>query len=214
MPTYKFKLLTQGDLFTYETEARTLGEFRNEIKNSADLCTKFGVRSSSDMSEIHLIERSTKTSYIMDNAVLPTNNALFFVSLSKSEGGVFGESFFSRDLNYDDLVELAEYLEVQYGAGFSYSPCDMSYDSLYEEIEEFYKEQNSKEEERIEIDFNDLSTKEKLEAVADILLDISLSMKEGYNEPIGICIDGVTFSKLDEEANALLTKLRQLGFAR
>ena len=211
MPTYKFKLLTQGDLFTYETEARTLGEFRNEIKNSTDLCTKFGVRSGSDMSEIHLIERSTKTSYIMDNAVLPTNNALFFVSLSKSEGGVFGESFFSEDLSYDDLFELAEYLNKEYEAYINTDAC--TWGSLYEDIQEFY-EQNSKEEQRVEVDFNDLSTKEKLEAVADILLDISLDMKDGYNEPIGICIDGVTFNKLDKEADALLTKLRQLGLTK
>lgn len=214
MPTYKFKLLTQGDLFTYTTDARTFGDFKQEISNSPDLRTKFGVSSESDLSELHLIERSTKTSYIVDNAVMPTGNALFFVSLTKSKGGLFGESFFSRDMSYEDLVELAEYLNDTYDADIEY-PEDMSYDELYTEIDRFYDAQNQEEEEEPKtVDISNMSVKEKLEVLADILLDISIQMEDGEVDITGICIDGVTFEELEKETEEIYNKLFSLGLIK
>ncbi len=219
MPIYKFKLLTQGDLFTYETNARTLGEFRAEIRGSEDLRTKFGVSSTSDLSELHLVERSTKTSFVLDSAALPNNNALFFVSLTKSKGGIFGESFLSTDISYEDLMDLAEYLNDEYGAdiptgdvSFDYNEDDFEY--VYQKIQDFYDEQTAPEPEDTpdSTDFSSLSTKAKLELVADILLDISLDMDEGVE--ITGCVDGVTLEDLNREADAIYNKLVSLGYIK
>ena len=215
MAIYKFKLLTQGNLFTYETNARTFGEFKEEIRTSSDLRSKFGVSDSSDLSELHLIERSTKTSYVVDSAVMPSTNALFFVSLTKSKGGaMFGESFFSRDMSEDDTDELAEYLNEQYDAEID--TLLNTKEEVLDQIEDFYAAQKAEEEEvRIPktIDLRTMSSKEKLEAVADLLLNISLQLDDDA-DITGVCIEGVTFEQLEKEADEIYSKLVSLGLIR
>lgn len=212
MAIYKFKLLTQGNLFTYETDARTFGDFKNEIRASDELRSKFGVSSSSDLSELHLIERSTKTSYVMDSAVMPTNNALFFVSLTKSKGGMalFGESFYTRDMSEDDADELAEYLNEQYDADIDIMA---PHDEVLDQIEDFYASQREPEPVTKTVDMRNMSSREKLETIADILLDVSLQLDDD-TDITGVCIEGVTFEQLEKEADEIYSKLVSLGLIR
>lgn len=88
MRTFKFKLLTQAQLEEFSTSATTLGEMKREIRNNPDLLRKFGVNPNSNLDEVQFIERSTKSTYSMNDAVLPSGDATLFVSVIKSKAGV------------------------------------------------------------------------------------------------------------------------------
>lgn len=80
----KLKLLTQTALHVVETSARTLGEFKTEISD-LDI----------DWSSTKLIDRETKASFEVDEAVLPAINAIMFVMPTKSKAGA--------DLSYKEV---------------------------------------------------------------------------------------------------------------
>lgn len=75
----KLKLLTQTDLVSVQTSARTFGEFKEE-KVVKDL----GI----DWSSAKLIDRASKVSFDLDESVLPAINALMFVTPTKTKSGL------------------------------------------------------------------------------------------------------------------------------
>lgn len=78
MKTIKLKLLDRQDLVSINTEATTLGEFKNlsEVKEL-----------NINWEATKLIDRATKTSFDIDEAKLPTIDALFFVVPTKTKAG-------------------------------------------------------------------------------------------------------------------------------
>ncbi len=200
MRKLKFKLLTQSDLFVLETDARTLGELRNLIKGDSALMSKFGVPSSSDLSELHLIERETKASYIDDKAVLPATDALFFVSLLKSKGGIFGEKIFNAEMDYEELHDLAVVLNDRFDAGICLLGDD---DDLYHAIKEFYESQEEPED--IE-NFDSLGLKVKLRFISDLLKKISDNVIEVSDKSTSYY--GVSIEELNAEAARIYQMLR------
>lgn len=74
--TIKLKLLTKLKLETIETSARTFGEFKAEI-------TELDI----DWTSSKLIDRASKASFDLDEAVLPAVDAVMFVMPTKSKAG-------------------------------------------------------------------------------------------------------------------------------
>lgn len=78
MRTIKVKVLTQSELVKVETAARTFGEFKKET-----VVAELGI----DWTSAKLIDRSSKATYEVDEAVLPATDAIMFVMPTKSKAG-------------------------------------------------------------------------------------------------------------------------------
>jgi hypothetical protein len=77
MRTIKLKLLTQQQLEVVETNARTFGELKSELEY-------LGINWNNNK----LIDRSTKTTFELDNALLPSGDSIMFQMPTKSESGL------------------------------------------------------------------------------------------------------------------------------
>jgi len=88
MRTIKLKLLTQQDLVVVTTDATTFGQFKQEAVVE-DLMI--------DWSSAKLIDRATRTSFDMDESVLPSTDSIMFVTPTKTKSG--------GDLSYKDAKE-------------------------------------------------------------------------------------------------------------
>lgn len=77
--TIKLKVLTATNVVTIVTNARTFGEFKtlSEVK-------ELGI----DWSSAKLIDRATKASFELDDAVLPSVDCVLFHSPTKSKAGI------------------------------------------------------------------------------------------------------------------------------
>ena len=74
----KLKVLTQNELVKVETSARTFGELKKE-----DAVMALGI----DWTSAKLIDRASKASFEIDEAVLPATDAVMFVMPTKSKAG-------------------------------------------------------------------------------------------------------------------------------
>ena len=139
MRTFKFKLLTQAQLEEFSTNATTLGEMKREIRNNPDLLRKFGVNSNSNLDEVQFIERSSKTTYSLDSAILPTTDATLFVSVIKSKAGVseIGMRQILEDLDEMSRSEMEQWAEQLNEENDADIDLDGSKSNLYDEIEAF-----------------------------------------------------------------------------
>lgn len=79
MRTLSLKVLTQNELVKIETNASTFGEFKKEPS-----VTALGI----DWSSAKLIDRGTKNSIEVDEAVLPATDSILFVMPTKSKAGM------------------------------------------------------------------------------------------------------------------------------
>lgn len=83
----KLKVLSQSELVKVETSARTFGELKKEQAVAA-----LGI----DWTSAKLIDRASKASFEVDEAVLPATDAIMFVMPTKSKAGA--------DLPYKEVV--------------------------------------------------------------------------------------------------------------
>lgn len=74
----KLKVLSQSELVKVETSARTFGELKKEEAVAA-----LGI----DWTSAKLIDRASKASFEVDEAVLPATDAIMFVMPTKSKAG-------------------------------------------------------------------------------------------------------------------------------
>lgn len=74
----KLKVLSQSELVKVETSARTFGELKKEGAVAA-----LGI----DWTSAKLIDRASKASFEVDEAVLPATDAIMFVMPTKSKAG-------------------------------------------------------------------------------------------------------------------------------
>jgi len=148
MRTFKFKLLTQAQLETFETSATTLGEMKAEIRRNPELLRKFDVNPNSTLDEVQFIERSTKTTYHQNDAILPTTDATMFVSVIKSKGGVDVEDMqaFLNEIDDACRTELEDFAYDLNDENNADIDLDGSKSNLYNEILEFVEEQIEKAE--------------------------------------------------------------------
>lgn len=101
----KLKLLTQTELVKVETSARTFAEFKKEPAVSA-----LGI----DWNSAKLIDRASKASFDLDEAVLPAIDALMFVTPTKTKSGA--------DLGYKEVkAKIKEFKEKGGIVPFNYT---------------------------------------------------------------------------------------------
>lgn len=76
--TIKIKMLDREQIVNIETAARTLGDFKQEAE-----VQKLDI----DWGKIKMIDRLSKTSFELDEAVLPATDAIFFCFLTQTKSG-------------------------------------------------------------------------------------------------------------------------------
>jgi hypothetical protein len=77
------KLLTQQQLEVIETNARTFGEFKEEVMKSKELASKM-----SNFKGVQFIEKRTKAAFgQLDDAVLPATECVLFVMPMQTKSG-------------------------------------------------------------------------------------------------------------------------------
>lgn len=212
MRTFKFKLLTGNALFPLETNARTMGDLRAEIRANSELVRKFDLNPGSDLSEINLIDRATRISYQLDDAVLPTTDTIFFVSFTKSKGGAYipGMHEDLEEYTFSELKELQQLLNEQYGAtvrgGNKTQLLESLGDFYYEKLEEEAADALPSEDE-----FVDLSLVERLGLCAIIISDTAQKLQDReIGEELA---DYVTMKQLNEESERIYAALRKMDLA-
>lgn len=138
MRTLKLKMLTQNDLVKVETAARTFGEFKAEVAN-------LGI----DWANVKLIDRASKATYEVDDAVLPSVDAILFVMPTQSKAGA--------DLPYKEVKELVKNFKANGGVvPFNYTQASaetlnkfwasvQSHQAVTEEVKQEVEEENAPE---------------------------------------------------------------------
>lgn len=195
MKTFKFKLLTQTSLETLVTNAVTFGELKAEIKSNPSLSGKINFSSS------QLIERNTKVSYKdIDEAILPSTDAIFFVNPVKTKSGLVGIEEV-RDMGYNQLRTLGSSLNKEHNAGIDLSGkaaeiSDRICAWLESQVEEEEEEGTSKEEVQELV--------EQLVATAQLLSEKVANLRFS-EEALAV---KVTLAELEEEAQNLAKRLR------
>lgn len=216
MRTFKFKPLRSNIIFSIDTDARTMQELRTEILKNSELVAKFDVRHNSNLSEISLIDRHTKTSYHLDDAILPPGDALFFVSLTKSDGGGYVPGMGERweEFSYNQLRELCALLNEKYDGDFDIISRDKEqllddlayyYDTTGQDI--LYKEEAA----RHEMGKSSLQAiQEELILCAEVITSIANNLPEDLDE----YVDGVTVAQLTSESKKIYQWLKDRNLIR
>ena len=164
------KLTTQKDLIVVETNARTFGELKKELKN-----VKWdGMR---------VVERSTKNTLEMDEAILPATDFVLFLVPEKVKAGRFD----SKSASYNELRSHLAFLNKMKDAKLS---LDGKVDELRERVIKYYSEDNVAEE--VE--------------TADPILIIE-GCREKINDAIDLIIENINKGVCQEDTEEYIIKL-------
>jgi hypothetical protein len=228
---FKFKLTTQVQLESLESNARTFGELRRDIQNShlADKINFTKTTTQRDgvqwVSTIKLIDKNSQVEYgSFDDAVLPqSSNVIFFVLPFEHKGGMSMEvvddlmeiielenitSFdeIISEFGYNELRSLGSALNDKYDAGIILSgKREDIYQEIYNWADDFYYELSIEKEEQEELNSdNPLS-----EAVSLITRALSLLISiENELESIDF-VDNTTLTDLHAQAIKLQRQLNK-----
>lgn len=223
MRTFKFKLLTgvgQNALLEINFDGRTMRDLKTVIRGDSNLKRRFDIAPDSDLSELALIDRATRTSYHLDDAVLPSTDTIFFVTLTKSKGGGYipGRNENIEYLDESELEELAQLLNDEYAAGIYADNRNQLLEQLYdfytrrtEEEEEIERRENETQLDDLPIEFDDLSVVEKIRLCAEILEGAADTIASGGDYVDSKYVTGVTERELEQEASDLYLSLRKKG---
>ena len=170
----KLKLLTQTELVKVESSARTFGELKSELKSK---------QINIDFSSAKLIDKLSKASYEVDEAVLPAVDCLMFVMPTKSKAGA--------DLPYKEVKELIKNYKAQGGiVDFNYTQATTA------QLNEFW---------------NKVKNQGTLKASKSISGSQTLKKEVVVKEsgiPENQLVDTTTLADLDEEAKDLQKKIK------
>ena len=121
------KLTTQKDLIHKESDARTFGELKKELSD-----VKF--------SGMRVVERSSKNTLQMDDAILPAGDfVLFLVPEKVKSGGVVKKLKNIATASYNDLRSHASYLNKKKGASV---PMSGGTEDLRKAVQKYYDDLN------------------------------------------------------------------------
>ena len=213
MRTFKFKLLTSNALFPLETDVYNMSELRSLIRSNSELLRKFDVNPGSDLSELNLIDRATRTSYQLDEAVLPTTDTIFFVSFTKSKGGAYIPGMYDNleEHSFSKLKELAAFLNEMYDADIKGG----NKTQLIVNLHDFYTEKVFEEDENKEDEFFELGLSDRLRLCSSIILDTADRIDSGEEiDPGDELVEGVTVSQLENESVEIYRALEKLGLVK
>ena len=125
------KLTTQKDLIKHESEARTFGELKAELKN-----VKWdGMR---------VVERSSKNTLQMDDAILPATDFILFLVPEKVKAGA-EKKFDVEKASYNELRSKISFLNKMKGAKLS---MDGKVDELRKTLKKYLAKNAEKPEQK------------------------------------------------------------------
>ncbi len=183
MRKIRFKLLTQIQLETIESNARTFGELKQEVLNS-EISDKI------KFDGVQFIERETKAAYgAIADAILPQTDLLFYVQPLETKSGVDFEN-----MSYTDLYKLCSKLNRENNAGIKFNHLTKS--EIIRNIENYYR--------MVDVKNNKASKSvvvSKLDSVIAQLIEISQILQEStLGEDYAIA---VTLDELEKESQQL-----------
>jgi len=188
MRNIKFKLLTQQQVETLTTDARTFGQMVEAI-NASDFAGKINLKG------VKFIERETKVEYgSINDALLPVGDCLFFVTPVKTKSGANVLPWEDVDnMSYQELRTYGASLNTENNAGIALTGKRTDILNAFR----VYYDNLPKEEEVL--DYKTLLN----QAIVIIQKAITLGQTFKEAEPIEFAVDGVTFEELANEAEAL-----------
>ena len=178
--TIKLKVLTSTQVVTIETGIRTFGEFK-----ALPQVEELGI----DWSSCKVIDRATKASFELDEAVLPAINCILFQTITKSKAGMDWAT-----ADYQECKEEIKALKEE-GVKIPFNYTHASTDTLREFLSDFYAEEE---------DLVDITEKDDVEtiiATIENLLEI-LKVKASFlsdTEDAEELVDAVTVDDLEDE---------------
>ena len=182
----KLKVLTQNELVKVETAARTFGELKKEA-----VVVELGI----DWTSAKLIDRASKASFEIDEAVLPAIDAVMFVMPTKSKAGA--------NLSYKEVKELVKNFKANGGTvPFNYTQAPT------EQLNKFWNSVKSVQEVTEELTSENCPETEGLEVITSkpgkyILQVKGVKIKEVEEVEL---LDETTLDDLEEEAQMLMGK--------
>lgn len=191
MRKIKFKLLTQNELVTIETNARTFGELK------ADVVANPATKNTISFVNNQFVERETKVSYgNIDAAVLPSTDCFMFVIPLKTKSGALPTVEEISEMGYNELRQLGSKLNKENKAGLDLSG---KRNELFDTIADWIKDQE--EEECCDAEENTPGYwLDQIVSAVEQLKGMSFSASPTPEEPTALKI---TLSQLEDEAQAL-----------
>jgi hypothetical protein len=197
--TIKLKVLTSDKLVSIETSARTFADFKAD-----KAVQELGI----DWSSATLIDRASKASFLVDDAVLPAINSIMFIMPTKSKAG--------SELSYKDAKEKILQYKEEGGdlKGFNfvgksakdlnefYNSLSVPTKSISEKAKEIVgKAVKSVKQEVIGLIQNNWNEDEPKEVVKEVEVVREVGI------PTDQLLDSTTLSDLSEEAKQLKSQL-------
>jgi len=190
MRTINVKLAAVRGLIKIETNATTLGEFKNEInENYSD--------QNIPTTNVKFVDIKTKISYEDDRALLPAGDAYFFpVPITSKSGIEFLSEEEVDEMGYNEVRSYGSSLNKENGATISLSG---KRDDIIPRIKEFLSSQDSTEAQQpVEL---------LKDAVKLINAAISKVKEIKLKENVEYAIPGMTLEELEKECEILIEKL-------
>ena len=191
----KLKVLTSTNVVTINTNVRTFGEFKNllEVKS-------LGI----DWSSAKLIDRATKASFELDEAVLPSVDCIMFHTPTKSKAGVdwLQASYKECKAEIKKLKDSGVYIPFNYTQA-STSSLQSFLDDYYFENDSFEDEAEGNEVELLIETIQNLLSGLKSKVASRIYIE-----EEDYIPEEEIVTDMVTVSDLEEEFDEIQKLLK------
>ena len=177
--TITLKLTTQKDLVVRESEARTFGELKADLSDIK-------------WDGMRVVERTSKNTLQMDDAILPATDVLLFVVPEKVKSGAVD----IETATYNELRSEISRLNKQEDAGI---PIEGKIDELRNGLREYYGDFNTPE---------DLRAMEVEEATVTEILTIC---KNQINDAIDTLIKTLDSESLcDDEEYVIKTTVKDL----
>ena len=172
------KLTTQKDLVVVESDARTFGELKRELTNIK-------------WDGMRVVERSTKNTLQMDDAVLPATDFILFLVPEKVKSGA---KIDIDNSNYNDLRSHISMLNKVKNAGLS---MDGKVDELRKTLKKYYKQTPAE------------TTNSELAQTADPIATIE-ECRVKINEAIDTIIANANFRSVDKTEYIIKTSIKDL----
>jgi len=183
MRKIRFKLLTQIQLETIESNARTFGELKEQVQNSL-------ISDKIRFDGVQFIERETKAAYgAINEAILPQTDLLFYVQPLETKSGVDFEN-----MSYTDLYKLCSKLNRENNAGIKFNQLPK-----YKIIENLKKHYNAVKTEETKVSKSIIVN--KLNNVISQLIEIAEILNDSsFGEDYAIA---VTLEEIEKESQQL-----------
>jgi hypothetical protein len=182
-------VLTSSQVVTIESDVRTFGEFK-VLPEIEDL----GI----DWKNCKLIDRATKATFELDDAVLPAVNCILFQTITKSKAGMDW-----TEASYSECKEEMKCLKEE-GVKIPFNYTHASTDTLREFLSDYYEE-----------DFDvEITEKDSIETIISTIENLLSILKVKVNSMLDLedfdnIVDFVTVDDLEDEFEEIQQQLKK-----